>query len=208
MRLVSILRCVKNRASRDVSRSFAPRKSKQPAVPVNFFILRFALGLFVARYQNTRRALPNMTQVNSKYSRSMSSTSQRIPTTIASRSFSRNYSLAKIVTRQRAKWIRNEEPGPVLVSSGMYLDRRAILGRVSWRPSSKARRNYESPEKRGRVSGARRGCFDGCGSRMRSAGLAFSRREANLGRAPLARRTGLVFSACLAANGTTERTQP
>lgn len=111
----------------------------------------------------------------------MSSTSQRIPTTIAFRSLSRNYSLAKIVTRQRTKWIRNEEPGPVLVSSGMHLDlpfwdasrgdllpQRAEITRAQGRE--------------GGYRGVRRGCFDGCGSRMRSAGLAFSRREANLGR--------------------------
>lgn len=64
----------------------------------------------------------------------MSSTSQCILTTIASCSFSRNYNPAKIVTRQRTKWIPGtslvEPLGPVLVSSGMYLDRRAILGRV------------------------------------------------------------------------------
>lgn len=40
--------------------------------------------------------------------------------------------------------------GPRVVGNASWP---AILGRVSWRPSSTARRNYESPGKRGRVSG-------------------------------------------------------
>lgn len=74
-------------------------------------------------------------------------------------------------------------PGPVPVSQGTYLAR-AVR---AFSDAFCATFFHGSPKLRElrRGSRARRGCFDGRGSRMRSAGLAFSRGESR--RAPLAR---------------------
>lgn len=149
-------------------------------MPLKFFVLRFAPRVFVARYQNTRHATPNMTRDRPKVF--------GINVKLVSMCFVRPSPrpLEKLQSHENrdtttAKWARRADiarrpaaRARSLVSQRTYLARRAILGRVLCdlfpRRAEITRARGKSRGKgrrRGReeTHGVRRGCFDGRGLR-------------------------------------------
>ncbi|XP_018051170.1 PREDICTED: uncharacterized protein LOC108689076 [Atta colombica] len=159
-----------------------------------FFILHF--GVFVARYQNTRHATPNTTEVGSKYSGSMSSSSQCIRTTTAASFLFKKLQSHENRDTATVKWASERdstESGP-RVAGNIFCSHRAILGRVFVRSFSMARRNYESSEGApGPDAGVLTAAVHDEVSRSRFLERRVSSRFNS-------RETGLVFP-CLAANG-------
>lgn len=172
-RLVPILRCVKNRASRDVS-GLTPRESNEPDPRENdfsrtslnfFFVLRLALrGLCRANIKTRDTQRPT----RRRWAQSTWDQCQAhhnvfvLPPPLCLRLFEKLQSHENHDTTT-AKWARNgPQSGPVLVSQGTYLGRA-----MPFRDASCATFFHGAPklrELRG-GAGARRGCFDGRGSR-------------------------------------------
>jgi len=138
-----------------------------------FFILHF--GVFVARYQNTRHATPNTTEVGSKYSGSMSSSSQCIRTTTAASFLFKKLQSHENRDTATVKWASERDStgsgprvaGNIFCSPVPFWDA-SLCDLFPWRAEiTRARRGHRGPTR----------VFWRPRFMMRSAGLAFSKGE-------------------------------